>query len=109
MQIVLKTGIYIEAYAIWHQRQPAEQTWYHFGQFVREQCRLHHLTSTTAGSFGYGGNANEAAEDARLKGYVVNVGAAQVANQNIVQTLVARNNMQANAITQLQQHIVQLV
>ena len=109
MRIVLRTGLSREAYASWHQRQPGEQTWYNFQQFMREQCRLHRLTSATAGSFGFGGNANEATEDdARFEGFVANVGAAHAANQNVVQTLVHRNNMQANAITQMQQQISQL-
>ena len=69
---------------------------------MRQQCRLHRLTSATAGSFGYGGNAIEAAEDVRFEGYVANVGAAQAENQNTIQQLVARNNMQANAITKMQ-------
>ena len=76
--------------------------------FVREQYCLHRLTSVTAGSFGYGGNANEVAEDARFEGYVANVGAAQAANQNTIQQLVARSKMQADAITQMQQQLAQL-
>ena len=76
---------------------------------MREQCRLHRLTSATAGSFGYGGNANEAAEDASFEGYVASVGAAQAANQNVVQTLIQRNNVQASAITQMQQQLAQMV
>ena len=76
MRIVLRTDLFREAYATWHQRIPAEQTWFNFQEFTREQCRLHRLTSATAGSFGYGGNANEAAEDAAFEGYVANVGAA---------------------------------
>ena len=47
-------------------------------------------------------------EDAQFEGYVANVGAAQAANQNTVQQLVARNNMQANAISQLQQQHAQM-
>ena len=75
---------------------------------MREQCRLHRLTSATDGSFGYEGNTNEAAEDARFEGYMANVGTAQAANQNTIQQLVARNNMHANAITQIQHQIAQL-
>ena len=109
MQIVLRTGPPREVYASWHQRQPVEQTWYNFEQFTRDQCSLHRLTSATAGSFGYGGNANEAAEDdARFKGCVANAGAAQAANQNMVQTIIQRNNVQASAITQMQQQLAQL-
>ena len=75
---------------------------------MREQCRLHRLTSATAGSFGYGGNASEAAGDAAFEGYVANVGAAQAANQNVVQTLIQRNNVQPSAITQMQQQLAQM-
>ena len=74
---------------------------------MRKQCRLHPLTSVTAGSFGYKGNANEAAEAARFESYVANVGAVQAANKNAVQTLVQRNNMQVTAITQMQQQLAQ--
>ena len=42
--------------------------------------------------------SNEAAEDTAFEGYVANVGAAQAANQNVVQTLIQHNNVQANAI-----------
>ena len=76
--------------------------------FVREQYCLHRLTSATAGSFGYGGNANKAAEDARFEGYVANIGAAQAANQNTIQQLVVRNNMQENAISKMQQRLAKL-
>ena len=62
------------------------------------------------GDYGYGGNvAHAGAEDARFEDYVANVGAAQAANQNTVQKLVARKNIQVNAITQLQQQHVQMV
>ena len=105
MRIVLKTGLFREAYATWHQRILAEQTWFNFQEFMREQCRLHRLTLATAESFGYGGNANKAAEDAAFVGYVANIGAAQAAHQNMVQTLVQRNNVQASAITQMQQQL----
>ena len=57
IQIILRTGIFREDCANWHQRQPGEQTWYNFQKIMREQCRLHRLTSATAESFGYGGNA----------------------------------------------------
>ena len=108
MHIVLRTGLFREAYATWHQIIPAEKTWFNFQEFMREQCRLHRLTSATAGCFGYGGNTNKAAEDAAFEGYVANVGAAQAANQNVVQTLIQRNNVQASAITQMQQQLAQM-
>ena len=108
MRTVLRTGISREAYATWHQRIPAKQTWFNFQEFMREQCRFHRLTSATAGSFGYGGNANKAAEDAAVEGYAANAGAAQAANQNVVQTLIQRNNVQASAITQMQQQLAQI-
>ena len=105
MRIALRTSLFRKTYESWHQRELVEQTWFNFQEFMREQCRLHCLTSATAGSFGYGGNENKAAEDAACEGYVANVGTAQAANQNVVQTLVQRNNMQANAITQMQQQL----
>ena len=44
--------------------------------------------------FGYGGNAaQEAEQDAKFEGYVVNVSTAQSANHNTVQELVVQNNM----------------
>ena len=53
--------------------------------------------------FGYAGNAaHEAAEDARFEGYVANIGTAQAVNQNTMQQIVARHNMQAGQISQLQ-------
>ena len=30
MRIVLRTGLFREAYATWHQREPVEQTWFNF-------------------------------------------------------------------------------
>ena len=30
MRIVLRTGLFREAYATWHQREPGEQTWFNF-------------------------------------------------------------------------------
>ena len=84
------------------------KTWYDFQVLMRERCCLHRLTSATAGSFGYGGNARGATEDAAFKGMVANVGAAQAANQGVVQTLVQRNNAQAISIAQMQQQIAAL-
>ena len=53
--------------------------------------------------FGYGGNtAHEAAEDARFEGYVANIGTAQAVNQNTKRQIVARHNMQAGQMVQLQ-------
>ena len=34
MHIVLKKGLFREAYATWHAKDPAERTWYNFLQFV---------------------------------------------------------------------------
>ena len=36
MQIVLRTCLFREAYANWHQRQLREQTWYNVQTFMRE-------------------------------------------------------------------------
>ena len=68
------------------------------------------MISATAGESGYGGNATqEIAENAKFKGYVANVSAAQSDNLNTVQQLVARNNVQAGQITHLQQQHQQMM
>ena len=72
-----------------HQRK-----WFFFMVFIREQCRINQLTLSMAVDFGCGGNAvQEDADDVKFEGYVVNVSAAQSANQNTVQQLVVQNNM----------------
>ena len=65
--------------------------------------------SVKAGSFGCGGNAYDAAEDAAFEGMVANISASQVPSQGIVQELLQRNNTQTIAITQVQQQITNLV
>ena len=90
--IVLKTGLFREAYTAWHARQATKKTWYVFQVLMGEQCHLHCLTSARANSFGNGDNANNAAEDSAFKGMVANIGATHAANQCVVQALVQRNN-----------------
>ena len=36
MRIVLKTGMFREAYATWHAKPPVKRTSYNFSQFIRE-------------------------------------------------------------------------
>ena len=58
------------------------------------------------GYYGYGGNVTQQAteeKDAKVEQYVANVSAAHSANQNSIQQLVARKNMQAVQIIRLQQ------
>ena len=107
-RIVLKTGLFRKAHAAWRARRTMGKTWYDFQVLMREQCCLHCLTLALAGSFGYGNNAHDTAEDAAFKSMVANAGAAQATNQGVVQTLVQRNNAQAISIAQMQQQIAAL-
>ena len=54
--------------------------------------------------FGYSGNAAQhanAEEDKNVEGYSANISAARSANQNVMQQMVAQNNMQAGQIAHL--------
>ena len=80
IRIVLKTGLFREAYAAGYARQTVDKTWYDFQVLMCKQCCLHRLTSETAGSFGYGKNTHDAADNAAFEGMVANGGAARAAN-----------------------------
>ena len=77
--------------------------------FICKQYRINPLTLATAGDYGYSGNGAQQAnaeEDTKFEGYVTNVSAVQSTNQNVMQQLVARNNMQGGQVTQLQQQML---
>ena len=61
------------------------------------------------GDFWYDRNASQQqdeVEDAKFRGYVANISAAQSANQNDMQQLDGQNSIQAGQITPLHQQIV---
>ena len=75
-----------------------------FMTFIHEQFRINRLTLATARDFGYRGNAVQQTnieENQNSKVYIANVGATQFVNQNDMQQLVTKKNMQANQIIQL--------
>ena len=75
-----------------------------FMTFIHEQFRIDRLTLAMARNFGYRGNAVQQTnieENQNSEGYIVNVSATQFVNQNDMQQLVIKDNMQANQIIQL--------
>ena len=85
MCVITKTCLFKNAYMDWHCYTALQRAWFHFMTFIRAQCRINRLVSTTAGDFNYGGNATQQAteeEDTQFGRYIANISAAHSANQN---------------------------
>ena len=102
--VIGQTGMFGYQYEQWHERADDSKTWNDFKTFRKAKIKLKKNTTTNAGQFGFGGNAQQVGQEVtnnQFEASMENFTDAHRSTQSVVSNLTETNYRLTKSIPQL--------